>query len=227
VEYKEGKGLGDRRVIKSDPYVSFEGCMEFRLTYDGILLGASRTNTRADHKHVIRRSFHRQLKRLWATNSTLKQLGYWEAATSPFIPNYSLAEQTADRHAMGKFRFLPLATRELDLIVGLEILFLRYDQPGKTLIQSGDIDNRLKTLFDALRKPRDLAEICGDPGEDENPFYVLLEDDSLITSLAVTTDLLLEPDKDVNDVRLIISVKTGATVLTRTNLGFGNIVERV
>jgi hypothetical protein len=35
----------------------------------------------------------------------------------------------------------------------LNILFLRADIPGK-VVQSGDIDNRLKTLFDALRMPQ-------------------------------------------------------------------------
>jgi len=120
---------------------------------------------------------------------------------------------------LGKYRFLPLATRDLDLIVSLDILFLRYDQPGQTLLQSGDIDNRLKTLFDALRKPHSLSEVDGDPGQDEDPFYVLLEDDSLITHLSVTTDLLLEPNKSVNDVRLIITVKTGPIVVNAYNLG--------
>jgi hypothetical protein len=193
--------------------------MEFRLTYDGELLGASRNSTRASHKHAIRKYFHKQLRRLWETTPALQKLGYWAAVTSPFVQNYSVAQQTADKHALGKYRFLPLATKELDLVVSLDILFLRYDQPGETLIQSGDIDNRLKTLFDSLRKPHNLAEIDGDPEQDEDPFYVLLEDDSLITHLSVTTDLLLEPNKGVNDVRLIITVKTGPIVINAYNLG--------
>lgn len=211
------------RILKSDPYTSFENCVEFRLIYDGLLLGASRTDTRSQHKHDIRRYFHRQLKRLWQTSRPLQNLSYWPAATSPFIAGYDRVSQIADKHALGKYRFLPLANSDFDLIVGLDILFLRYDQPGATLIQSGDIDNRLKTLFDALRKPRDLGEIHGDPGEDENPFYVLLEDDSLITRVSVTTDLLLEPDKNVNDVRLIIAVQTKATLLHADNLGLSGI----
>jgi 1,2-phenylacetyl-CoA epoxidase catalytic subunit len=39
--------------------------MIFRLTYEGILLGASRQDTRARHKHEIRRKFHPQLRQLW------------------------------------------------------------------------------------------------------------------------------------------------------------------
>lgn len=53
------------RVIKHDPYISLDdSAMEFRLIYDGQLLGASRNNTRSEHKHDIRRVFHAQLKRL-------------------------------------------------------------------------------------------------------------------------------------------------------------------
>jgi hypothetical protein len=48
------------------------------------------------------------------------------------------------------------------------------------------------------------------PGSDEVPFYCLLEDDSLITKIAVETDQLLEdvgPQPDQNHVRLIITVR--------------------
>ena len=157
------------------------------------------------------------LPHAWAETRVLKHDSYNKPEDDM---EFRLTQQTADNHALGKYRFLPLATRDLDLIVSLDILFLRYDQPGQTLLQSGDIDNRLKTLFDALRKPRDLSETGGaDPDQDENPFYVLLEDDSLITHLSVTTDLLLEPNKSVNDVRLIITVKTGPIVVNAYNLG--------
>ncbi len=40
--------------------------MEFRMIYGGLSLGASRTNTRSEHKHDIRRVFHQQLKQLFA-----------------------------------------------------------------------------------------------------------------------------------------------------------------
>lgn len=51
----------------------------------------------------------------------------------------------------------------------------------------GDIDNRLKTLFDALRLPNQTNELVGydNPAPDENPFFCLLEDDSLITHVSV------------------------------------------
>jgi hypothetical protein len=64
----------------------------------------------------------------------------------------------------------------LSLACGLDILFLRRDMPGVPLIHSGgDIDNRLKTLFDALKIPESCAEIENYTKEaDEDPFFVLL-----------------------------------------------------
>ena len=47
--------------------------MELKLTYDGLLLVASGSNTRAQHKHDIRRAFHPQLRRFWQTHAVLKQ----------------------------------------------------------------------------------------------------------------------------------------------------------
>jgi hypothetical protein len=35
----------------------------------------------------------------------------------------------------------------------LKITLLRPEEPGAIILQSGDIDNRLKTLFDALSVP--------------------------------------------------------------------------
>jgi hypothetical protein len=74
----------------------------------------------------------------------------------------------------------------------------------------GDIDNRVKVLFDGLRMPKSAAEIGGfAPEPDEDPFFCLLEDDSLITEVSVTTDRLLIPmvaGDRVNDVLLILHV---------------------
>jgi hypothetical protein len=197
--------------------------MEFRLLYDGPLLATSRTDKRNQHKHDVRRVFHKQLRRLWETNPYLKiRASRVTTAKGGSIPEttYDL-EKIADNFRIGAFRCVPLVTSELELACGLDILFLRYDQPGKTLIQSGDIDNRLKTLLDALRRPQTVEEACGSPEADENPLFCLLEDDSLITNLAVTTDLLLDPGRDLNDVRLIITVKIRIISVSFHNLDFG------
>src|ERR1700730_3830664 len=92
-------------------------------------------------------------------------------------------------------------------------LFVNDGAPGDVLT---DIDNRLKTLFDALRKAKGPQELGAGtssgqvaPDADEKPFYVLLEDDKLITDVAVTTDMLLQPVPDTppaEAVRLVIEV---------------------
>ena len=76
----------------------------------------------------------------------------------------------------------------------------------------GDIDNRIKVLFDALRMPLNKSELRGQaPAKDEDPFYCLLQDDNQITEVKITTDRLLTPigcDADSKNVHLVIHVKT-------------------
>ncbi len=58
-------------ILADDPHVHWEGeVMEFRLTYEGILLAESVRSAevrraRAEHKQEIRKKLHPQLKRLW------------------------------------------------------------------------------------------------------------------------------------------------------------------
>ena len=70
--------------------------------------------------------------------------------------------------------------------------------------------------------PNTVAELGGIPLEqDEDPFFCLLEDDNLITSVSVTTDRLLIPqdsNEKLHDVHLIIH----ATVLNPSALFAGN-----
>lgn len=127
-------------------------------------------------------------------------------------------EALPDRFRCGAFKLLPLVTEDLHLVCELDVLMLRPDAPG-SLVKSGDIDGRLKTLFDALQIPGVDANQLGNatPSEDEEPFYCLLENDKLISQLKIQTDLLLEkvsepadprqPLINVNDVRLVITVR--------------------
>ena len=69
-------------------------------------------------------------------------------------------------------------------------------------MQGGDIDGRIKTLFDALRMPSEEEEkVGGTPTA--NPLYCLLESDSLISDLSVRTARLLgDRTKKPHAVRL-------------------------
>ena len=88
---------------------------------------------------------------------------------------------------------------------------LRPNEEG-FIYEQGDIDGQLKTLFDSLRMPDSPSETGGaTPGEGENPFYCLLNDDRLITEVKVSTDqlLLLPNEQEVrpNDAHVVIRVK--------------------
>jgi hypothetical protein len=92
-------------------------------------------------------------------------------------------------------------------------LFLRADQPGGVLF-AGDLDNRIKTLIDALRRPRNATELKGNevPLDGEDPFYCLLEEDKLVTGLAVETDTLLDPPKGEADEQSLVKLVIGVTI---------------
>lgn len=216
-------GVPQRRVLRWDPYMEpDEDDMHFRLTYEGQLLAATndkRLLQRSLHVHKIRKQFHKQLKRLWDEHPVLSR-GH---TLAPMVGSTAMRE-VFDREG---FSWKPIVTQDNGLICALDVLMLRVGPPGKTVF---DIDNRLKTIFDALRmarSPSELGEGTQDgkqtPDPDENPFFVLLEDDSLITHLSVTSDMLLEPVKNVppdESVRLVISVTARPYNVTIDNLDF-------
>lgn len=178
--------------------------MEFRLTYQGELFStqpddlSKHKQTKREIKHHIRRHFHRQLKHLWQTTPSLKTgeetSGYTFLVDGLIeYPKQDL-ESVAKRYSLYGFNFVPLVRSELKLMCGLDVLFLRPSIPGE--LYKGDLDNRVKTLLDALRIPTAGEEYSErTPEQDEKPFYCLLEDDKLITKLSVETDRLLDlPD---------------------------------
>lgn len=197
--------------------------MEFRLVYQGLLLSETSNrqmaSARATHKHEIRKALHPQLKRLWDINPYLSK-----AKTEPVpseVPGRRFGAAKPQNTLTGLVRrfnrfgynFVPLITQDLGVLCSVDILYLRNGSPG-SLLQAGDLDNRLKTLFDGLQVPREANQV-GDyaaPSDGEDPFFCLLEDDSLVTRVTVETDTLLAPvTGDANDARVIIKVKTAVS----------------
>lgn len=180
--------------------------MEFRLTYQGKLPSASRGDTRSADKHRIRTALHPQLKELWGGDNYLRK--YWIGREKD---GRTWADALADNYKRCDLRFLPLIGSEAgDDACALDILFLRRDHPGGLVESGGDIDNRMKVLLDALQIPKDCSGISL-PTPDEDPFFCLLTDDSLITELKITTDRLLTPlaeGERIHDVHLVIHVRT-------------------
>ena len=123
------------------------------------------------------------------------------------------------------YGFVPLVIRDLELLCSVDILFLRFGDPGFLVNRVGDLDNRLKTLFDALTIPRDANQLGlhTSPAEGETPFFCLLEDDSVITRASVESDTLLEPVSNPpteNDARVVITVRIRPGRITAENVGF-------
>jgi hypothetical protein len=189
--------------------------MEFRLAYRGHL--PSETGSpRLKDKFRIRSVLHPQLRELWASHRILKELQK-DLPQSTKLPHGYLEALAEDHKFVSKsnhiHRFAPLVTKDNYHGCALDILFLRRDMPGGIVKYGGDIDNRLKVLFDALRHPKEAQEIEDIPQPpDENPCYCLLEDDQYIDQVSVTTDRLLTPPEgteSVNDVVLVIHVTIG------------------
>jgi hypothetical protein len=138
----------------------------------------------------------------------------------------SLREYVAGLYHEYGYRFVPLVREDWSLLCSLEILFLRRDGPGDLgVISAGDIDNRVKTVIDALRRPRNQTELVKDdinPREGEDPFFVLLEDDKQVSRLVVEADTLLVPPESANPsgAQLVITVEIRPYYVTVFNLSF-------
>ena len=223
--------------------------MRFRLTYEGELRPTQRdkeagqSNPLAPHKHAVRRVFHKQLEHLWKTNQFLSKY-----RISPENPNISeepvaaadsmyakwappdherkrLVDVVASRHNQFGYRFVPLVTRYFHLLCSIHVLFLRHDIPGSA-IDAGDIDNRIKTLIDALRLPKYQTDLVGQdakPRQGEDPFFCLLEDDNQVSGFTVETDTLLDPPNSTDDNRnakIVVTVELRPYYSTTFNLSF-------
>jgi hypothetical protein len=192
--------------------------LEFRLVYRGKLPAAGNNSTRMPEKHYIRCSLHDQIKQFWSVHPELIARG--ETGNNP-----GFIDRELPQYQIGEKWFLPLLTERRGLACALDILFLRREPPGRVMSNHGDIDNRLKVLFDALRVPHNADEFPRDwiQEEVELPLYCLLDDDNLITTMTVTTDRLLTPLEDgqsESDVVLIINVRAIITDFSKAPWGF-------
>ncbi len=180
--------------------------MEFTLYYHGELL----SNGSPKHKHAIRKVFHRQLRVLWQQRPLSQYADYLSEKGEISL----LAPQ-------GNYQFASLVCEKLHLVAELEIFLLQPSEPGKIITQGADIDNRLKTLFDAPQKPDNNQTPDDSPQEDEQPFLCALENDRLITAVNIRTGRLLESVEKSNEVRLFITVQLKTAQTIWHNIGLG------
>ena len=175
--------------------------MKFRLVYRGDIPPASRANRRrnTDCKHEIRKEFHIQLKNF--TNSD----------------KVSDLVRRIQPKRLKNYKFVPIVGKKNHC--SLDILFLRSDIPGSPGF-AGDIDNRVKTLLDALTTPSTKQEIPSEasPEQHEDPFFCLLEDDNLVSQLSVEMDQLFDlpsnSESISSDALLIVTVNLEPGLLT-------------
>ena len=199
--------------------------MKFRLTYAGIVK-SSGNKPKAVNKHEIRLAFHKQLLVLWGSNPILRdfskeQFPNMERAIEPDfaatldeaiagkeLKKFPYSELLVAKHKLHDVNWHPLVTIESGLISEVDILMLRPND-SKSIVQGGDIDGRVKTIFDALSIPKN-GDVLSKFTKPPEVFYTLLSDDSLISKVTVDTDELLELDdaRDPNFAHLVIEITT-------------------
>ncbi len=190
--------------------------MKFILTYKGDLLATTRGVS--SDKQAIRRYIHPQLKNLW-------ELEPLKSRRADLVDRYNGNQNEIQLSKnVSKFRFVPLVSSRShwDMVAKLDILFLRPSAPGDLIRNGGDLDNRIKLLIDGLRVPSEQELPVGEvPQDDEDPFFVLLEDDALVVSFGVETETLLQSNLTTSQqyVELIIRVEMAPRKSSMANLG--------
>jgi hypothetical protein len=116
-------------------------------------------------------------------------------------------------HPVRDVQFVPLITHVREAHCRLGLRLYRRQRPGEIISRDADLDNRLKTLFDALRMPHTDDELPQGVPLGESPFFCLLDDDALITKVSIETFGLLTPPgpgENENYVELDIAVEIRA-----------------
>jgi hypothetical protein len=190
--------------------------VKFRLLYEGEL--APRQHVSAGDLHSIRMQLHPQIKALWQYRP-LSDCGGWLREKPERPGDYAIWERSSD------VLLSPLISHKNHLMCELDITLLRQQEPGQLLGEGGGIDSRLKTLFDALRKPstEEAQTAAIAKRADDDPIHCLLQDDALVTRVNVETDRLLRPTEGQFDLVAIIQV---TVVLTRVSFGTINLLSR-
>lgn len=226
-------GLGVE--LERHPMRRGSGPVEFILRYSGRL----QCNDK-DDKQEVRRQVSRQLEELCKANEFFADCRRPDLLTATYKgdqlifdhdPNHPADRVAFCRVPLGGFEFVPLIHRAFYLACQLDVTWLRKEKPGR-ILANGDIDNRLKTLFDGLRMPHHVNELGGvTPDVPGQRLYCLMDDDSLVSKLSVSTHQLLEAadplnqsDQRGNTVELLIKVTVLITSRRKGNIGVGQLV---
>lgn len=172
--------------------------MRFTLTYRGPL--PSEQQGHREEKHGIRRQIHPQIREWWRAYPPLAR-DFDPAAVAFRLhhetgPTVTKVGRVADAYRTFGFSWVPLVRRDSACSsCSLDILLLVRRPPFGAFNGSGDLDNRIKTLIDGLCRPKQRTQLPDGaaPQADEDPFFCLMEDDSLIYDFSVRLGQLLRP----------------------------------
>jgi hypothetical protein len=194
--------------------------MQFSLVYDGDLpsIGNSTPPLRQSKLQAVwavRDVISRQLDRLYETHPILRGAGFTENRMAA-----NEARRPIRRHGQ---TFLALARPELRLKCQLDIKMLVNHEPGSVLTGTGDLDNRIKTLNDALRVPKEQHEMGSHQVPAGQAYICLMSDDALVTGFKVAMDRHLGlVNQTPHYVHLDIGVTVTPSERTHLNLAFSS-----
>mgnify|MGYP001606144215 CR=1 FL=1 len=206
--------------------------MELTLRYRGQLAA----NGRPSDKHKIRKQLHGQLDEFWRQDTrlseiykNLKQLQIPKRSRDHFEVDRPLPDPTFFywRWPLCGYDFIPLVTHVHELYCYLNIRIYRKLGRGGILFTGGDLDNKLKTFFDALRVPQAPEELPNEedaPNMDDNSanwphMFCLLDDDRAITKLTIQSfKLLTNVPVDCDRPENYVELDADVTILPATPL---------
>jgi hypothetical protein len=197
----------DCTLEESDAYIEamFMGVawslpMELTLRYSGKVPSSRHRK----EKHDIRCCFQTQLADFWARDPRLSAVDLSSVAPAVKSERFKFdVRQQEKRQRVGRARhnryyfhevsgikFVPIVTRWRFLRCELSLTVHRYEGAhltGGLIDNNGDLDNQLKTLLDALRMPYEPGDLPRGVQHDASHYFVLLEDDRLVTKLHLET----------------------------------------
>ncbi|MBN2779958.1 MAG: hypothetical protein JXQ74_02710 [Alphaproteobacteria bacterium] len=179
--------------------------MKFKLIYQGTL--KIHPKKRVQHIHAIRSQLAPQMEKLLSIPPYSNICDYIDGKNG-------LKKKDIVRH-VGGIDFVPVISPSLNLLAELDIQMLHPELIGTP---RADIDNRMKTLFDALRRPQNEHEIP-ENADRGRKMHVLLDDDRFVTKMSVNTSHWLGA-KNPDDLLVIITVNIRASRGTMDNLAF-------
>lgn len=178
--------------------------MHITLTYKGQIQGNARKQSDVWR---LRRSFHDQLLKLRST----EQFEYVQKCSDPQSPDGYIGIDIGDS------RYIPFVTSKMRTRCSLYVRVLRGIRQYNPVLGNVDLDNRIKTLIDALRSPQQIGEL---KDSDKTVSLVLLQDDSLIDGITVKSDHYLAED-DESVVFAIVTANIHLSHATWDNLHLG------